>query len=232
MGDAGRDHDPVVLAELAGLDDRRAARAAEEGPQVDQRDERPARGDDPVVELAPVVVQAAQDAGRGGGQVRLDERRRGRAGPRPRRPARSPNGVGAPQLAERAARVGRPGDRAVADAGQRPTAVARGSSRARRLPPRPLERGGVVGHRVGPRPERLAGRERGRREDAPARRDRRPRPGARRGRARRVTARPNRPTMYSAHRARVASSPLTTWWMPACASSASSSTIASATSCV
>ena len=73
VGDAGRDDDPVVGAELAGLDERALARAVEHRPDVDERDERPPVGDDPEVVLAPVEVQAAQDARRRGRQVGLDE---------------------------------------------------------------------------------------------------------------------------------------------------------------
>jgi hypothetical protein len=60
MRDAGRDHDPVVGGKLARLDRGPLARPVHQGPDVDERDERPARRDDPVVELTAVVVQAAE----------------------------------------------------------------------------------------------------------------------------------------------------------------------------
>ena len=70
--DPGRDLDPRVGIELAGLDHGRAG-AGGRRSDVDERHERAARHDDPAVELAAVVVQAAQDAGGGNGQVGLDE---------------------------------------------------------------------------------------------------------------------------------------------------------------
>ena len=42
VGDARRDDDPVVGAELARLDERRRADAVEQRPDVDERDEGPA----------------------------------------------------------------------------------------------------------------------------------------------------------------------------------------------
>ena len=105
MGDAGRDHDPVVRLELARLDDRRARRPSSIGRTSTSATKRPAARDDPVVELAAVEVEAAQDAGRRGRQVGLDERRRD--------PVRAR--VAAGRSAERARR-----------------ATARGTSRARR----------------------------------------------------------------------------------------------------
>ena len=63
VGDPGRDDDPVVGRQLARLDDRRRRDPPSTRPDVDEGDERPARRDDPVVELAAVVVEAAQDAG-------------------------------------------------------------------------------------------------------------------------------------------------------------------------
>ena len=57
-------YDPVVRAELAGLDDRRAPVAVEHRPDVDERDEGATLADDPQVVLAPMEVQAAEDARR------------------------------------------------------------------------------------------------------------------------------------------------------------------------
>ena len=83
----------------------------------------------------------------------------------------------APQLAERAAPVAVARDRAVGHAGQRGrraggsggrSGAVMGGSRAG--PRRAQEGRRVVGHRVRPRAHRLAGRQRRRREDAPARR--------------------------------------------------------------
>ena len=95
---------------------------------------RPA-ADDPVVELAAVVVQAAQDAGGRGREVRLDE-----AGLGARRRAGVGRGQGRGTPRRATARGTTPrlspwrGDRAVADAGQRPTAarVERSSRPTRR----------------------------------------------------------------------------------------------------
>ena len=209
--------DPVVGAELARLDERPVRRPASERPDVDEGDERPAGGDDPVVELAPVEVEPAQDAGGRRRQVGLDERAR-----RPRRPApgrASPIGARPPQLAERSAPVGVPDDRPVADAGQRRRRGAGGRS------PRPVRGGrdrsdeprGVVGQRLGqgrsgsPDGSGVGSRTR------PARRRRRPRPRSTAGTSRRPS------TSTPAAREDVArpvgprhgDRPLTTWWIPA-----------------
>ena len=71
--------------------------------------------DDPVVQLTPMVVQAAEHPGRRGRQVGLDE-----AGLRSTGPARVEieAGRGPPQLAERAAAVAEAGNRAPPDTGQ------------------------------------------------------------------------------------------------------------------
>ena len=92
--------------QLACLDARGAARAVEHRAEVDECDEGASLGDDPQVVLALMEVQAAQDARRRGREVGLDE---GLV----REVARTP------QLTERAALIGMPDDRAVADAGQR-----------------------------------------------------------------------------------------------------------------
>ena len=106
VGDPGRDDDPLVGAQLARLDERRRPAAIEHRAEVDEGDEGPPVGDDPQVVLAAVQVEAAQDAGRRGRQVGLDERLVGEVA----RP---------PQLAERAARVRMADDGAVANARQR-----------------------------------------------------------------------------------------------------------------
>jgi hypothetical protein len=88
------------------LDERPVCGPLEQRPDVDKRDERPAGNDDPVVELASMVVEPSKDAGRRGRQVGLEEPRlralrRARFGGRHRGEVRR-----APQLSERAARVG------------------------------------------------------------------------------------------------------------------------------
>ena len=182
MGDAGRDVDRLVGAELAGLDDGASA----PDPSISGRTstsatQRPAGRHDPQVVLAAMEVEAAEDAGRRGRQVGLDEVRGGEV----RRP---------PQLAERAASVGVADDGSVADAGQCRRHAGARSARSCPAPGGAEQRRRVVGHRVRPRPQRLAGRQRGLGEDAPAGDARRPGPGRRRGRPRsRRRARPGRP---------------------------------------
>ena len=107
--------------ELAGLHEGRRPAAVQQRPDVDERDERAPVGDDPVVDLAAVEVEAAQHAGGGGREVGLDERLG--------QPA------AAPQLAEAASLVGMALDRAVGDAGDR-----RPGHRAGRLPPAAVSR--------------------------------------------------------------------------------------------
>ena len=152
VGDADRDVDPVVGVERRGsprAGRRRVGR--EHRPDVDQGHERPAGGDDPVIELAAVEVQAAQDARRRGRQVGLDEvLARGRQARRP------------PQLAERPARVDGPRQRAAAGRRQAAT-TARSSTRDRAA-----EHGRVVGHGLRPRSHRLAARQRRRRRGRPS----------------------------------------------------------------
>ena len=101
VGDTGRDDDPLVRRELVCLDDGPITGLGEHRPDVDERDERPSRRDDPVIELAAVVVEPPQDTLGRCRQVGLDEPRlgplggarfgRGKRGERRR----------APQLAER-----------------------------------------------------------------------------------------------------------------------------------
>ena len=74
MRDADRDRDALVRPELAGLHDGSRSAAVQHRPDVDERDERSAAGDDPVVELVAVEVEAAQHAGGGRREVGLDER--------------------------------------------------------------------------------------------------------------------------------------------------------------
>ena len=119
--DADRDRDALVRPELAGLHDGPRPAAVQQRPDVDERDERVAAGDDPVVDLAAVEVEAAQHAGGGRRQVGLDERLG--------QPA------AAPQLAEAASLVGMALDRAVGDAGDR-----RPGHRAGRPPPAAVSR--------------------------------------------------------------------------------------------
>jgi hypothetical protein len=115
--DAGRDHDPVVRRQLARLDDC-LPRPVGDGPDIDERHERASGRDDPVVELAAVVVEPAQDAGRRAREVGLDEARlapRWRAGVVERQGRERRR---APQLPERAAAVRVALDGAVANAAQ------------------------------------------------------------------------------------------------------------------
>ena len=116
VGHPGRNLDPIVRRELTGLDDRPPG-TGHDRPDIDQRHERPPGRHDPSVELVTVVMQPAQDTGRRGRQVGLDERCPGDA----RQIGRDAVGgvvAGPPQLTKRAARVGVPDDRAVADAGE------------------------------------------------------------------------------------------------------------------
>ena len=119
--DADRDRDALVRPELAGLHDGPRPAAVQQRPDVDERDERVPAGNDPVVDLATVEVEAAQHAGGGRRQVGLDERLG--------QPA------AAPQLAEAASLVGMALDRAVGDAGDR-----RSGHRAGRPPPAAVSR--------------------------------------------------------------------------------------------
>ena len=119
MGDPGRDDDPFVRAELTGLDDGARAGSRRERTDVDQRDEGATGEDDPVVELAAVVMEAAQDAGRGRGQVRLDEARRDPARRAGLGGRQGSEGTRPPQLAERAALVRVACEFPEPDAGQR-----------------------------------------------------------------------------------------------------------------
>jgi hypothetical protein len=224
VGDAGRDHDPVVGRELVGLHGRAIGRADATGPDVDERDEGAAARDDPVVELAAVVVEPAQDAGGGAREVRLDESRL-RAGGRAGLGGREAGNADARQTSRNAPRLSpcrtsRPSRTPAARtslAHRRPSAAARGASaRSRRGPL--------------PRSQRLAARQRRRCEDRPGRRRRGPRPGRRRhlldldgrcrpaGTARGPSRRGTRPRLF------------TTWWRPPTSPDPSSSAIASATS--
>ena len=130
VGDTDGDDDPVVGAELACLHGRAIARSVQEGPDVDQRGQGAAGPDDPVVQLATMEVQPAEDTRGGRRQVGLDEARLD-SGCRTRGAWLEGAERGRPpELAERAAAVGVPGDRAVADpadAGRRP--VGRGHGR-------------------------------------------------------------------------------------------------------
>ncbi len=80
MGDAGGDRDRLRCAQLAQLDDGMSGWVFEHRAHIDQGHERSATHDGPVVELAAMVVQPAEDAGRGCGEVGLDEPGAGQPG--------------------------------------------------------------------------------------------------------------------------------------------------------
>src|SRR5664280_1123175 len=75
MSNAGGDRDRLSRTQLAQLDDGMSGWVGKNRPHVHERNERSATHDRPVVELAAMVVQPAKDAGRGRGQVRLNEAR-------------------------------------------------------------------------------------------------------------------------------------------------------------
>src|SRR5450759_3380356 len=73
MGHAGGDRDRLGRAQFAHFDDGMSGWVGQNRPHVYEGNERSATHDGPVVELAARVVQPAKDAGRGRGEVRLNE---------------------------------------------------------------------------------------------------------------------------------------------------------------
>src|SRR5450759_3025104 len=73
MGNSGGDRDRLGRAQLPQLDDGTSGWVGKNRPHVYEGHERSATHDGPVVELAAMVVQPAKDAGRGRGEVRLNE---------------------------------------------------------------------------------------------------------------------------------------------------------------
>ena len=73
VSDTGRDDDPLVLTELARLDQGRRAGPPEERPNVDESDLSPTLGDDPQIRLSAMEMQTAEDALGRGREIGLDE---------------------------------------------------------------------------------------------------------------------------------------------------------------
>ena len=226
VGDAGRDRRPSRRPPARGSRRPAGPVPVEHRPDVDERDERPARPRRPSSRAGGGGVEAAQDA------------RRPRSTGWPGRRSAAPPANSAPPATARGTsrgrrrdgrsrRSGRPagstaaGPAAVASSGVMPGPASCAGGPARSRPWRPATTAAAR--------RRAAASARGRPSAAASTGAPRSTPGRRRCRPR-GRARPS--DVRAPSRPRVAKHAVDEWWMPAVASSASSSTIASATSAV